>query len=152
MSKQLISLATLKELTDAGARPTATAIASPIGWTAFVQIGNRESALASVKTKQVRSFNKLDALISVISSAGIKHVHVDATGFSSQRTNTPAGTKRAAVARVKMQAIHDQASHSRWLAEKIEAGRADTRPVLTHAQVKAQATERRLRALRGEAP
>jgi len=128
---RLINTKTVAELLDAGARAGARVIGRAEGkWAVMIQVGNRESVLASQRSRQVREFARIESAAAALRELGIVRFEVDGTEYRDRPAR--ASGRRAEAARQKMQGVHARAAHSQWVRERVEASLTDPRPSVSN--------------------
>lgn len=120
-TSETIDHQTLTRLVEAGAVRGAHAVGQPGGWAVLVKYGMVERALATQRTRQVRLFRKLEALVDYLRDVGLARFDVDAANYDAsslklrRRPDTTAALKRA----------HEAAAYDAWFREQVEIGLAE---------------------------
>jgi len=124
MTTATIDHATLTELVHAGAVRAAHAVAQPKGWALIVRYGTSERALAAQRSRQVRTWRRLDTLAAYLHDVGLAKFDVDATGFDPQAAPPVSRPDRSAALR----ATHEAAEYDRWFRAQVQEAIDDPRP------------------------
>ncbi len=124
MSVQTIDHATLSRLVEAGAVSAAQAVGQQGGWSVVVKYGMIERTLAAQRNRQVRTFRKLESLVSYLKGVGIGQFVVDALNYDPV-SQTPAKRPDRSVA---LKHAHEAAAYDTWFRAQIQASLDDARP------------------------
>lgn len=116
MSTETIDHNTLSRLVEAGAVRGAHVIGQAGGWGVLIQYGMLERPLATSRSKQVRTFKKLETLVAYLKDIGISRFDVDATQYDPASLKTYTRPDRAAA----MRQAHEAAVHDKWFREQVE--------------------------------
>jgi hypothetical protein len=116
MASKTIDHSTLAELVEAGALRAAHVVGQPGGWSLRVEYGAAERALAAQRSRQVRVFRRMEALVSYLKDVGIERFDVDAADYHAEGGKAHSRPDRAKALRQ----AHEAAAHDRWFREQIE--------------------------------
>jgi hypothetical protein len=118
MSTETIDHCTLAEWVSEGTVDCAHAIAQLGGWSLSVTHQGLERPLAATRSKKVRTFRKLDSLVSYLHEMGIHHLEVDATQFEKIEIQTRTRPDQSEA----MRKAHEAAEYDRWFRARVEKG------------------------------
>ncbi len=124
MDAATIDHAMLTELVHAGAVRDAHAVANPSGWSLMVRYGNSERTLAAQRSRQVRTWRRLDSLAAYLHNLGLSQFDVDNTHFDPQAAPRVSRPDRSAALR----ATHEAAEYDRWFRAQVQQAIDDPRP------------------------
>lgn len=124
---------TLTRLAEAGVVRGAKIVGLTGGWGVFIQYGVTERALAA-KRGAVRSFRKLETLVTYLQALGIAKFQVDATGFNPLVGKSP---RPRADAAARMKGAHEAAAYTAWLTAQVQEAIDDPSPSVPHSEVAA---------------
>jgi len=116
MAKETIDHSTLAEWVSTGAIDGAHAVAQLGGWSVLVKSGVLERPLAATRSKKVRTFRKLDSLVTYLHDLGIHHLEVDATQYEKVGVQTRARPDQSEA----MRKTHEAAEYDRWFRARVE--------------------------------
>ena len=138
MSADTIDHHTLTRLVEAGAVRGAHVIGQAGGWGILVKYGMIERPLAATRSRQVRTFRKLETVVDYLKGIGISRFDVDTANYDPTQTKLPPRPDRAEA----MKRAHEAVAHDRWFREEVatanqEADDPDTRWV-SHEEAKQQ--------------
>jgi hypothetical protein len=118
MATETIDHNTLSRLVEAGAVRGAHVIAQIGGWGVLIKYGMLERPLAATRSKKVRTFRKLETLVTYLKEIGISRFDVDAAQFDPDTIQTRKRPDRAEALRK----AHEAADHDKWFREQVEQG------------------------------
>lgn len=114
MAAETIEHGVLAELVEAGVVRGARVVGQPGGWSLRVKYGAAERILAAQRSRQVRIFRRMEALVSYLKDLGIERFDVDATEYEVE-----GGTSRPDRAEA-MRRAHEAAAHDKWFRVQVE--------------------------------
>jgi hypothetical protein len=118
MTSETIDHPTLAHLVEAGAVRGAHVVGQPGGWAVVIRYGLAERALAAQRSRQVRLFKKMEALVSYLRTLGISSFDVDAANYAAGVLPARKRPDRAEALR----RAHEAAEHDKWFREQVEIG------------------------------
>jgi len=139
-----IDHATLSKLIDAGAVHGAHVVAQPQGWSLRVKYGRHERPLAAQKSRQVRTWRKLETLVNYLHGLGVARFDVDASAYDPA---SPPATPRPDRAEALKEA-HEAAAYDAWFRAQVQEALDDPGPDIPGEVVEAKMAARRAAALR----
>ncbi|OAV49202.1 hypothetical protein A6U98_13215 [Rhizobium sp. WYCCWR10014] len=113
MTAGTIDHATLSRLVEAGALHAVHVVGKTGGWSVVIRYGKVERPLAAQRSRQVRVFKRMDALVSYLTNVGISRFDVDAAGYAPETALRP---DRDAALRL----THEAAEYDKWFREQVE--------------------------------
>ena len=116
MATETIDHSTLAEWVSAGTVECAHAIAQLGGWSLRVKHEGLEMALAATRSKKVRTFRKLDSLVTYLHEMGIHHLAVDATQYDKTEIQTRTRPDQSEA----MRKTHEAAEYDRWFRARVD--------------------------------
>lgn len=116
MSSDTIDHHTLSRLVEAGAVRAASVIGQAGGWSLRVKYGTIERPLATTRSRQVRIFRKLEAVVDYLREIGIPRFDVDMANYDPSQAKANPRPDRAEA----MKRAHEAAEHDRWFREEVE--------------------------------
>lgn len=116
MSTETIDHNTLSRLVEAGAVRGAHVIGQAGGWGVLIQYGMIERPLAASRSRQVRTFKKLETLVAYLKAIGISRFDVDASQYDPATVSHYKRPDRAEA----MRQAHEAAAHDQWFREQVE--------------------------------
>jgi hypothetical protein len=130
---------TLTKLVDAGAVRGAHVVAQPKGWTVRVKYGRHERPLAALRSRQVRTWRKLDTVAQYLHGLGLSSFDVDATGFDPAAPATHPRPDRAQA----LKRTYEAAEYDKWFREREKAAMEDPSPDIPGEVVEAKFAAKR---------
>jgi hypothetical protein len=121
MTSETIDHPTLVNLVEVGAVRGAHVVGQPGGWAIIVRYGPAERTLAAQRSRRVRLFKKMEALVSYLRGVGISTFDVDAANYAADIPSSRKRPDRAAALR----RAHEAAEHDKWFREQVEIGVAE---------------------------
>lgn len=121
MSAETIDHNTLARLVEAGAVRGAHVIGQVGGWAILIKYGMLERALATTRSKKVRTFKKLETLVAYLKAIGISRFDVDAAQYDPATVQTYTRPDRVAAMRQAQEAVE----HDKWFRAQVEQGLQD---------------------------
>ncbi|MGR9249872.1 hypothetical protein [Rhizobium leguminosarum] len=113
MTTGTIDHATLSRLVEAGALHAVHVVGKTGGWSVVIRYGKVERPLAAQRSRQVRVFKRMDALVSYLTNVGISRFDVDASDYVPESASRP--DRDAALRRT-----HVAAEYDKWFREQVE--------------------------------
>ena len=107
---------TLTKLVEAGAVRAAHVIGQSGGWGVMIRYGMLERPLAASRSKQLRTFKKLETLVAYLKDIGISRFDVDASQYDPATLKTYSRPDRAEA----MKKAHEAAAYDLWFREQVE--------------------------------
>lgn len=142
MNLETIDHVSLLRLVEAGAVRATHVAGQKGGWGIVVQYGMTQRTLATTRSKQVRIFKRLEAVVTYLKDLGISHFEVDA------EQHDPADLKRTRPDRAKvMKKAHEAAAYTSWLEHEVQKAIDDPRPNAPHDDVM-RCMDERIRAIK----
>lgn len=102
MTAETIDHTTLSQLVEARAVRSVHVVGQPGGWSVLVKYGMAERALAAQRSRKVRVFRRMEALVSYLKDIGIQRFDVEAAGYEA------------------LCRAHEAATHNRWFRAQVE--------------------------------
>lgn len=137
MNTEMIDHISLLRLAEAGAVRAAHVAGRKGGWGIVVQYGATQRALATTRSRQVRVFKRLEAVVAYLKDVGISHFDVDAGAYA------PDELKRTRPDRAEaMKKAHEAAAYASWLEKEVREAIDDPRPNVPHDDVMRRMDER----------
>jgi hypothetical protein len=118
MSAKTIDHNTLSRLVEAGAVRGAHVIGQVGGWAILIKYGMLERALATTRSKKVRTFKKLETLVAYLKAIGISRFDVDAAQYDPATVQTYTRPDRTEAMRQAKEAV----AHDQWFRAQVEQG------------------------------
>jgi hypothetical protein len=118
MSAETIDHNTLARLVEAGAVRGAHVIGQVGGWAILIKYGMLERALATTRSKKIRTFKKLETLVAYLKAIGISRFDVDAAQYDPATVQTYTRPDRVAAMRHAQEAV----AHDKWFRAQVEQG------------------------------
>lgn len=153
MSAETIDHNTLSKLVEAGAVSGAHVIGQAGGWGVMIKYGMIERPLAATRSKKIRTFKKLETLVTYLKEIGISRFDVDAANYDRATVQTYSRPDRAEA----MRQAHEAAEHDKWFRQQVAQGLEEANATeavwITHDAAKAdmQRQRERLQARIGNA-
>ena len=144
MSAETIDHNTLARLVEAGAVQGAHVIGQVGGWAILIKYGLLERALATTRSKKIRTFKKLETLVAYLKTIGINRFDVDAAQYDPATVQTYTRPDRTEAMRQAQEAV----AHDQWFRAQVEQGvqEADDPNTVWIAHDEAKAATQRQRA------
>lgn len=139
MTVETIDHTTLSRLVEAGAVSGAHAVGQHGGWAVVVKYGMVERTLAAQRSRQVRMFRKLEALVAYLKGLGIGQFAVDAANYDPETQKAAKRPDRSAA----LKHAHEAAAYDTWFRAQIEASRVDARPSISDEEARAAFAKRK---------
>jgi predicted transcriptional regulator len=137
MSAETIDHNTLSRLVEAGAVRDVHVIGQIGGWGVLIKYGMLESALATTRSKKIRTFKKLETVVAYLKGIGISRFDVDAAQYDPTTVQSYTRPDRVEA----MRQAHEAVAHDQWFRAQVEQGlqEADDPNTLwvSHNEVKA---------------
>lgn len=114
MAAETIEHGVLAELVEAGVVRGARVVGQPGGWSLRVKYGAAERILAAQRSRQVRIFRRMEALVSYLKDLGIERFDVDATEYEVEGGRSRPDRAEA------MRRAHEAAAHDKWFRVQVE--------------------------------
>ena len=111
MSAETIDHNTLVRLVEADVVRGAHVIGQVGGWGIVIRYGRLERPLAATRSKQVRTFKKLETLVTYLKAIGISQFDVDARHYDPATVQTYTRPDRTAALRQAQEAVKLGASY-----------------------------------------
>ena len=127
-----IDHSTLAKLVEAGAVRGAQVVAQPQGWALLVRYGQHERPLAAQRSRQVRTWRKLETLVQYLHGVGVVRFDVDASAFDPATPSSNPRPDRAAA----LKAAHEAAAYDQWFRGQVQAAMDDPAPSIPDEQVR----------------
>ncbi len=127
-----IDHSTLAKLVEAGAVRGAQVVAQPQGWALLVRYGQHERPLAAQRSRQVRTWRRLETLVQYLHGVGVTRFEVDASAFDPASPPATPRPDRAAA----LKAAHEAAAYDQWFRGQVQAAIDDPAPSIEDAQVR----------------
>lgn len=118
MSAETIDHNTLARLVEAGAIRGAHVIGQAGGWGILISYGLLERPLATTRSKKVRTFKKLETLVTYLKAIGISQFDVDARQYDPATVQTYTRPDRTAA----MRQAHEAVEHNQWFRAQVAQG------------------------------
>lgn len=118
MASETIDHNTLSRLVEAGAVRGAHVIGQAGGWGVLIRYGMVERPLSATRSKKIRTFKKLETLVTYLKEIGISRFDVDAANYDPATVQTYTRPDRVKA----MKAAHEAVEHDRWFREQVELG------------------------------
>jgi hypothetical protein len=118
MSAETIDHNTLTRLVEAGAVRGAHVIGQVGGWAILIKYGMLERALATTRSKKIRTFKKLETLVTYLKTIGISQFDVDAAQYDPATVQTYTRPDRVAAMRQAQEAME----YDKWFRAQVEQG------------------------------
>jgi hypothetical protein len=118
MSAETIDHNTLARLVEAGAVRGAHVIGQVGGWAILIKYGMLERALATTRSKKIRTFKKLETLVAYLKAIGISRFDVDAAQYDPATVQTYTRPDRVEAMRQAQEAV----AHDKWFRAQVEQG------------------------------
>lgn len=115
MSAETIDHNTLSRLVEAGAIRGAHVIGQVGGWGVLIKYGMLERPLATTRSKKVRTFKKLETLVTYLKDIGISQFDVDARQYDPATVQTYTRPDRTEA----MRQAHEAVEHDKWFREQV---------------------------------
>lgn len=115
MSAETIDHNTLSRLVEAGAIRGAHVIGQVGGWGVLIKYGMMERPLATTRSKKVRTFKKLETLVTYLKDIGISQFDVDARQYDPATVQTYTRPDRTEA----MRQAHEAVEHDKWFREQV---------------------------------
>lgn len=130
MTTETIDQKTLSQLVEAGAVHAAHVVGQGNGWAIAAKCGLTERFL-SAKRGDVRTFRKLETLVSFLRDMGINQFDVDAAGYDPLAAERITRPDRSAA----LKEAHAARAYDRQFRAQVQEALDDPRPNVPHAQV-----------------
>ena len=131
MATQTIDHNTLSQLVQAGAVRGAHVIGRDGGWALAAKYGLTERYLATTRSKQVRTFKRLETVVAYLREIGISQFDVDAAQYDPSVAVRPTRPDRS----VALKKAHEAAAYDKWFRAQVQESLDDSRPNVSHAEV-----------------
>ncbi len=118
MSAETIDHNTLVRLVEADVVRGAHVIGQVGGWGIVIRYGRLERPLAATRSKQVRTFKKLETLVTYLKAIGISQFDVDARHYDPATVQTYTRPDRTAALRQAQEAV----AHDQWFRAQVAQG------------------------------
>lgn len=118
MSAETIDHHTLSRLVEAGAVRGAHVIGQVGGWGVLIKYGMLERALATTRSKKIRTFKKLETLVAYLKDIGISRFDVDSAQYDPTTVQTYTRPDRVEAMRQAQEAV----AHDQWFRAQVEQG------------------------------
>ena len=118
MSTETIDHNTLSKLVEAGAVRGTHVIGQVGGWVILIKYGLLERALATTRSKKIRTFKKLETLVMYLKGIGISQFDVDTAQYDPATVQTYSRPDRAEA----MRQAHEAVEHDKWFRAQVEQG------------------------------
>ncbi len=118
MSAETIDHNTLSRLVEAGAVRGAHVIGQVGGWAILIKYGLLERALATTRSKKIRTFKKLETLVVYLKEIGISQFDVDTAQYDPATVQTYSRPDRTEA----MRQAHEAVEHDKWFRAQVEQG------------------------------
>jgi hypothetical protein len=118
MNAETIDHNTLARLVEAGAVRGAHVIGQVGGWAVLIRYGLLERALATTRSKNIRTFKKLETLVAYLKDIGISQFDVDAAHYDPATVQTYTRPDRTAALRQAQEAV----AHDQWFRAQVAQG------------------------------
>ena len=105
----------------------------------MVKYGMVERTLAAQRSRQVRMFRKLEALVAYLKGLGIGQFAVDAANYDPETQKAAKRPDRSAA----LKHAHEAAAYDTWFRAQIEASRVDARPSISDEEARAAFAKRK---------
>ena len=115
MSAETIDHNTLARLVEAGVIRGAHVIGQVGGWGVLIKYGMLERPLATTRSKKVRTFKKLETLVTYLKDLGISQFDVDARQYDPATVQTYSRPDRTEALRK----AHEAVEHDTWFREQV---------------------------------
>ena len=116
MSAETIDHNTLSRLVEAGAIRGAHVIGQVGGWGILISYGLLERPLAATRSKKIRTFKKLETLVTYLKAIGISQFDVDARQYDPATVQTYTRPDRTEA----MRQAHEAVEHDKWFREQVD--------------------------------
>ena len=118
MSAETIDHNTLVRLVEAGVVRGAHVIGQVGGWGLLISYGLLERPLAATRSKKIRTFKKLETLVTYLKAIGINQFDVDARHYDPATVQTYTRPDRTAALRQ----AHEAVAHDQWFRAQVAQG------------------------------
>lgn len=139
MTVQTIDHATLSRLVEAGAVSAAQAVGQQGGWAVVVKYGMIERTLAAQRNRQVRTFRKLETLVSYLKGVGIGQFAVNAVNYNPVSNMASKRPDRS----VALKHAHEAAAYDTWFRAQVQASVDDARPSISDDEARKSFVKRK---------
>jgi hypothetical protein len=130
---------TLARLVDAGTVRGAHVVAQPNGWSVLVKYGRHERPLAAQRSRQVRTWRKLETVAEYLRGLGVMRFDVDASGFDpSAPAVKPRPDRSAALKRA-----YEAADYDAWFRAQVQEALDEPGPGIPGERVEAEFAAKR---------
>jgi hypothetical protein len=116
MTAETIDHNTLSRLVEAGAVRGAHVVGQVGGWGVMIKYGMLERPLSATRSKKIRTFKKLETLVTYLKEIGISRFDVDATQYDPATVQTYRRPDRAEAMKQAREAIE----YDRWFRGEVE--------------------------------
>jgi hypothetical protein len=113
---------TLSRLVEAGSVQGAHVIGQIGGWGVMIKYGTLEQPLSATRSKKIRTFKKLETLVTYLKEIGISCFDVDATGYDKSTVQTYTRPDRSSA----MDQTHESVEHDKWFREQVAQALQET--------------------------
>lgn len=116
MTAETIDHNTLSQLVETGAIRSAHVVGQVGGCAILIKYGLLERALATTRSKKIRTFKKLETLVVYLKDIGINQFDVDAAQYDPSTVQTYTRPDRTEALRHTQEAV----AHDRWFRTQVE--------------------------------
>jgi hypothetical protein len=128
-----------RESGNDGAVRGAHVVAQPRGWAVRVTYGRHERTLAAQRSRQVRTWRKLETVAEYLRGIGVLRFDVDATAFDPSAPATHPRPDRAQA----LKRAYEATEYDKWFREQVQAALDDPRPGIPGEVVEAEFAAKR---------
>ena len=112
----------LSRLVEAGSVQGVHVVGQIGGWSVMIKYGTLEQPLSATRSKKIRTFKKLETLVTYLKEIGISCFDVDATGYDKSTVQTYTRPDRSSA----MGQTHESVEHDKWFREQVAQALQET--------------------------